>query len=231
MESKKKSRKANRLELYRRTNEGLELIHSRNLYGRVTILEKIRPLNSKTDHLFIGTDRHMYFTISWDEESHQLRTETSYADQADKISRDSQNKDRCQIDPGLDYMALMLFEGIVTVMPIQPKSRRKNSGDSRIIGDPVPARIPEIFVRSFTFLPTRLKDREQHKLALLYEDNHERVCLSIRALDYISGMTGEPDSAELKDYSHHDGIELGASHLIPVPEPICRCILLARAAY
>ena len=186
------------------------------------MLEKLRPANSSTEHLFVGTDRYMYFTISWDSKARQLRTEKSYQDQAEKTARDSQTEDRCLMDPARRFMALLLYDGIVTIIPIHQPGKKKGAGEPGCLGDPVPARISDFFVRSSTFLHPRQEDMEQPKLAILYEDNQQKVCLNIRSLDYSAGGSGEPGSADLeKIVGMRDDLELGASHLIAVPAPAC----------
>lgn len=214
--------KANRLEIYNQTPDGLALVHTRSLYGKVTMLERLRPANATTEHLFVGTDRYMYFTVSWDPQARQLRTEKSYQDQAEKTARDSQTEDRCLIDPTGRFMALLLYDGIVTVLPIHQSGKKKSTGEAGTLGDPVPARISDLFVRSSTFLHPQQGGAEQLRLAFLYEDNQQKVCLNIRKLEYSAGGTGEPGSADLeKSFGARDDLELGASHLIAVPAPAC----------
>ena len=186
------------------------------------MLERLRPANSSTEHLFVGTDRYMYFTISWDSRGRQLRTEKSYQDQAEKTARDSQTEDRCLMDPAGRFMALLLYDGIVTIIPIHQPGKKKGAGEPGCLGDPVPARISDFFVRSSTFLHPRQEDIEQPKLAILYEDNQQKVCLNIRTLDYSASGSGEPGSADLEKINGmRDDLELGASHLIAVPAPAC----------
>ncbi len=186
------------------------------------MLERLRPANASTEHLFIGTDRYMYFTVSWDSQARQLRTEKSYQDQSEKTAKDSQTEDRCLIDPTRRYMALLLYDGLVTVLPIHQQGKKKATGEIGTLGDPVPARISDLFVRSSVFLHPRPGGAEQLKLALLYEDNQQKVCLNIRKLEYSAGGVGEPGSANLeKIASERDDLELGASHLIAVPAPTC----------
>lgn len=186
------------------------------------MLERLRPVNASTEHLFVGTDRYMYFTVSWDSQTRQLRTEKSYQDQAEKAARDSQTEDRCLIDPSRRFMALLLYDGIVTILPIHQQGKKKGASEPGTLGDPVPARISEFFVRSATFLHPRQEDAEQLKLAFLYKDNQEKVCLNVRILNYAAGGSGEPGSADLeKIVGARDDSELGASHLIAVPAPAC----------
>ena len=193
------------------------------------MLERLQPANATTEHLFVGTDRYMYFTVSWDSQARQLRTEKSYQDQSDKTARDSQTEDRCLIDPTRKFMALLLYDGIVTVLPIHQQGKRKAAGEAGTLGDPVPARISDLFVRSSTFLHPRPGGAEQLKLAFLYEDNQQKVCLNVRQLEYSAGGVAEPGSADLeKSVGARDDLELGASHLIAVPAPACMsCPVLA----
>ena len=193
------------------------------------MLERLRPANVSTEHLFVGTDRYMYFTVSWDSQARQLRTERSYQDQSEKTARDSQTEDRCLVDPTRRFMALLLYDGIVTILPVHQQGRKKGTAEAGTLGDPVPARISDLFVRSSTFLCPRREDAEQPKLAFLYEDNQQKVCLNIRNLSYTAGGSGEPGSADLdKLITIRDDVELGASHLIAVPAPACMsCPVLA----
>lgn len=186
------------------------------------MLERLRPASASTEHLFIGTDRYMYFTVSWDSQARQLRTEMTYQDQAEKTARDSQTEDRCLVDPSRRFMALLLYDGIITILPIHPQGKRKGTGEPGTLSDPVPARIADLFIRSSGFLYPRHEDAEQPKLAVLYEDNQQKACLNIRILDYSTGGSGESGSADLeKIVGARDDIELGASHLIAVPAPAC----------
>ena len=186
------------------------------------MLERLQPAIATTEHLFVGTDRYMYFTVSWDSQAQQLRTEKSYQDQADKTARDSQNEDRCLIDPTRRFMALLLYDGIVTVLPIHQQGKKKGTGEPGTLGDPVPSRISDLLVRSATFLYPRRGASEQLKLAFLFEDSQQKVCLNIRNLEYSPGVTGESGSADLeKIFDARDDLELGASHLIAVPAPAC----------
>ena len=228
--------KSNRLEFYLHTPDGLSLHHSRTIYGRITVLNKIRPASSRTDHLFVGTDRFHYFTLSWDSQTKQLRTEKSYIDQSDKSARDSQTGERCHLEPGGRYLTLELYEGVVTVIPIVQSSlkSKKQDGEIGTLGEPIPIRTDELFVRDSTFFQTRSKD-DKPRMAFIYEDSQKRVRLKVRQLTYQPGLAGEVGSAELAvpadpEEGLLEELELGASHVIPVPGPSCGMLVLGETS-
>ncbi|UPX18848.1 uncharacterized protein EKO05_0009133 [Ascochyta rabiei] len=208
--------RANRLEFYSQTTDGLALQHSKAIYGKVTMLQKLRPALSQTDHLFVGTDRFTYFTLSWNPEKKQLQTEKSFESVADNAARESQTGERCHVDPTGRLMTVEVYEGIITVIPlVQRGKKRKQAGQSDIahLGEPVPVRLAEMFVRSSAFLRPSSID-ENPKIALLYEDTHSQVKLKVREIKH----SGDEVELEEGDVCKAD-IELGSSHLIPVEEP------------
>ncbi|KAK2763344.1 DNA damage-binding protein 1 [Arachnomyces sp. PD_36] len=227
--------KSNRLQFYTQSPDGLILRHSEAVYGKITMLQRLPcPGTSPTDHLFVGTDRYTYFTVSWDATKRKLRTERSYVDLADKSSRDAQSADRCLVDPSGRFMTLEIYEGVVTVVPIVQASGRPmaeqqrkkgkqvagsgGEGDRAVgeLGEPCPTRIEELVVRSSAFMFPQADQKP--RLALLYEDHKKMPKLRIRELDYKAGMDGW--SAELEGkYDFADPLEMGASELIPVPAP------------
>lgn len=218
-------RKANRLEIYEQGAEGLALLYTKSVYGYITILEQFRPASSKTDHLFVGTDRYQYFSCSWDPSTRQLQTEQSYVDLADKVLRDSREVDRCHVDPTRRYMTLELYDGVISVLPfVQPSNKRvkrESSSNAQIgtLGEPVQVRIEELLTRSSAFLETDPDSKENPKLAILWEDNSETPQLKLRELKYYPG--GEQATADLETVAELRGDQLdkGVSHLIPVPAP------------
>lgn len=208
-------RKANRLEFYTQSHEGLSLQHSKGIYGKVTMLQKLRPALATTDHLFVGTDRFQYFTLSWNADTNQLKTEKTFSSVADSAARESQTGERCHVDPSGRFMTLEVYEGIITVIPlVQRGKKRKQEPAIPHLGEPQPSRIAEMFVRSSAFLRPR-SNHEKPKLALLYEDTNGQVKLKFRDVSF-SG----PESVELEEGEAYKGeLELGANHLIPIEGP------------
>ncbi|KAL9109514.1 MAG: hypothetical protein Q9227_005849 [Pyrenula ochraceoflavens] len=205
------------------------LRYSKAVYGFVTLLEKIKPASSPTEHLFVGTDRYQYFTVSWDASIQQLKTEQSYVDQADKVLRDNKEADRSSIDPTGRFLSLELYDGVVTVVPIvhqlkkAPGAKREPrpmSGEMGSLGDPIQTRIEELSVRGSAFLDDEPGSRKPPRMALLWEDNQDNPQLKIRELSYTPGTSSEPGTADLVPFTELNAeLDLGVSHLIPVPLP------------
>jgi DNA damage-binding protein 1 len=175
------------------------------------MLEKIRPIGSKTDHLLIGTIRFQYFTVFWDPETQQLETSQQFFDESEKHMRESQSRDLCLVDPTGRYLVLELFEGVLNLMKILKP--RRGRGD--YLDKPEQVRITELRVRASIFLHTETK---QPKIAFLYE---EEVGQSLRLSTYrlvddkMQYTTFDPR----KDRENEIGdLCLGASHLIPIPK-------------
>lgn len=161
----------------------------------------------------------MYFTLSWDPSTKQLKTEKSYRDLAEKSARDSQTGDRCNIDPTRRFMALEIYEGVINVVPVVVPSKRKSDAEIGSLAEPVPARIPELFVKSSAFIHRR-REKERPQLAILYEDAQNKMKLKLRELDYSPGLGNDPGSANFDTEIDVEGeLELGASHVIPLGAP------------
>ncbi|KAI9799838.1 MAG: hypothetical protein M1825_004399 [Sarcosagium campestre] len=221
--------KANILEFHSQSDNGLSLQHSRTVYGKIVMLQRLRSLPGSTDHLFVGTDKKLYFTVSWDPTKSELRTERSFRHHASGGARDSQFEPGCHMDPEERLLSLSLFEGIITVIPIlRPKQGGKKAAAPLNVGDPIPARIPELFIRSATFLYGSKKPR----YAILWEDGHKRVHLRTKEISFTAGSSSEPGTAEFIDTSFvlANLQDQGASHLIPIPTPVGGLVVLGESS-
>lgn len=194
------------------------------------------PAHSETDHLFVGTDQYNYFTVVWDEEKQAVRTARKYVDVAEPSSRESQIQPRCLVDPSGRFLTLEIYEGVIVVVPIVEASKRRGrpsqaelqTGAPGIgeLGEPTASRIDELFVRSSAFLHS---DSHQPWLAILYENNKKEVKLRIRELEYSRATSSNPADATFKEVEDQklaggeyglDDLDLGSSHLIPIPAPL-----------
>lgn len=110
------SRKANRLEIWRLTEDGMTCLHTKLIYGTISMLQRLQPRDSATDLLFIGTDRLQYFNVAWNAEANQLDTvEQTIEDTAELYMRHSQSQNKCLVDPTGKFMAMHLWEGVLNV--------------------------------------------------------------------------------------------------------------------
>ena len=205
------------------------LSSSHAIYGRATVLNKLWPKSSETEHLFVGTDRSMYFTLSWNPTTRQISTERSFYDLADRSVRASQTGDRCHIDPRGHVMTLEIFEGVLTVIPLLQRYKKKTIDvDEGNLGEPITIRIAELFNRSSAFLSSYSSSNngsknENARIALLHEDNHSRIQLLIKELGPVKGV---PDSYDIEnDEVLRVEVDAGATHLIPLSAPARMFIL------
>lgn len=234
--------KTSRLEFYTVTEDGLTLEATRKIPAQITMLERLpAPSNSPTDHLFIGTNQYNYFTTSWDPEENVIKTARSCVDIAEPSSRHSNYAQRCLVDPTGRFMTLEIYEGVIVVVPIvQPTKKRGRTSTVHAdnppqVGEldkPTTSRIDELVVRSSAFLHSE----SNPWLALLYEDNAQKVRLRIRELEFTPGTYGTPPDATFNEVQDLEGgqfgqeLDLGSSHLIPIPAPLGGLIVLGETS-
>ena len=188
------------------------MVHSQAIFGRVSMLEKVRPVGAATDHLFIGTLRSQYFTVAWNPESRSLDTVQSFVDVTDRHLRDSQSRDRCIVDPTGQYLVMELFEGILNLVKII-KPRKSVGG---YLDRPEQVRITELQVRASKFL---YSDTKQPKLAILYNDGKANPEVRLATYRIVDDKGQYSAFNPLKDRENiFDDLDFGASHLIPVPK-------------
>jgi DNA damage-binding protein 1 len=133
----------------------------------------------------------------------------------DNTARASATGGKCLVDPAGHIMALDLFEGRTTVIPLrQPrKSRKKKDATSNELGTPHTIRVSELFIRSSAFL----HGTDQPEVALLWEDAHNKVNLTTRVFEFDG--KGEFARESIGSRLSRVGLDAGTSLLIPVPHP------------
>ncbi|KAF3767909.1 hypothetical protein M406DRAFT_252515 [Cryphonectria parasitica EP155] len=204
--------KANRLEIYGLTEtHQLVLRHSKVINGTISIIQRLRPKDSSTELLFVGTDRSQYFTLVWDEEKRKLKTAQSFEDAAEKYMRDSQSQDRAIVDPTGRFMAMHLWEGVLSVLRLLP---RKNKANELEWTDSV--RLSELFVKSSTFL---YSETGHPKIALLYQSRSDLTDSKLATYR----LTSDDKDTQASRFDPHKDREIsldiadpGAALLIPV---------------
>ena len=199
------------------------MVASRRVFGRITLLEKLRPASSHVDHLVVGTDMQMFFTLSWDAENKLLRTEQTYHDMADDTGRLAQYPERCCIDPAGEFLILEVYEATITTIPMARKGKKKGEFEPGVLGEPIVSRIPDFVVPSSAFLYGR-KPGEKPRLAMLCKDYKGEIKLKVRELQY-DAVNG--DVVEWIDVTRETiELDLGASHLIPLSDPPYGALIL-----
>ncbi|KAK4448476.1 DNA damage-binding protein 1 [Podospora aff. communis PSN243] len=202
---------ANRIEIWRLSQSMLTMVHSKVINGTIVVLQKLRPKDSQTDLLFVGTERFEYFNLAWNPETLQLDTMSPFNDPGERHMRDSHSHDKCLVDPSGRFMALHLWEGVMTIMRL---GNRKPTTMTLELMDQV--RLSELFVKACTFLYT---ETGHPKIALLYQsraDAHDAKLATYRLTaddrnTQASRFDPEKDRDDQRDIS-----DPGAGLLIPV---------------
>ncbi|KAI8723333.1 DNA damage-binding protein 1 [Fusarium sp. LHS14.1] len=205
--------KANRLEIWRLSEEGMECLQTKLIHGTISMLQRLRPKGSETDLLFIGTDRLQYFNLAWNPEMKQLDTiERVIEDLSEPYMRHSQSQNKCLVDPTARFLAMHLWEGVLNVFRLPT---RKGSTNKLEILDQV--RLTELFMKASTFIHSRTG---HPTIAFLYKSQMEQE----EARLAIYRLTHDDKGGVVSKFDPHKDRELDvvipdpyASMLIPVP--------------
>lgn len=203
-------RKANRLEIWNLVDSNLVLVHSRVVHGTISMLQKLQPKDSPTELLFVGTDRFQYFSVAWNTSTNQLDTIDDFHDVGEKHMRDSQSQDKCLVDPSGKYMAMLLWEGVLSILRL-----RSRKGLTMKLDWMEQIRMAEMFIKGSTFLHS-----ETHpKIAFLYQTRSDSADTKLATYRLTEDDRDSKASRfdPLKDREISMDIEdPGAAMLIPV---------------
>ncbi|KAI1767266.1 mono-functional DNA-alkylating methyl methanesulfonate N-term-domain-containing protein [Hypoxylon sp. FL1150] len=203
--------KTNRLEIWKLEETGT-LVHTdtKAVNGTISILQKLRPRDSETDLVFVGTDRFHYFTWGWNAAEGVFDTVDSFFDIHEKHMRDTQSQDICAVDPTGRFMVVLLWEGVINVLRMHTiKSKRNNVHWMDQI------RVSELFIKCATFLHV---ETGYPKIAFLYQtqtDTPDSQLVTYR-------LTADDKNTEVSRFEIRDQVDRmeiedpGASMLIPV---------------
>ncbi|ODA77921.1 hypothetical protein RJ55_06524 [Drechmeria coniospora] len=207
--------KVNRLEIWRLNEDGngMTCLHTKFVFGTISMLQRLQPKDSNVDLLFVGTDRFQYFNVAWNPETNQLDTvEQTIADTAEHYMRNSQSQNQCLVDPTGMFMAMHLWEGVMNVFRLPT---RKGATTKLVALDQV--RLTELWMKTSTFLHSRTG---HPRIAFLYKTqlDHEESRIAVYRL------TKDDKGGEVSKFDPHKDRELDqliqdpyASMLIPVP--------------
>ncbi|KAK3318984.1 mono-functional DNA-alkylating methyl methanesulfonate N-term-domain-containing protein [Apodospora peruviana] len=203
--------KANRIEIWRVSDGALAMVHSKVVNGTIAVLQRLRPKDHNTDLLFVGTERFEYFTLAWNNETSQLDMIDPFRDPGEHHMRDAESQDRCIVDPTGRYLAMHLWEGVLTILRL---GNRKNTALKLEWMDQV--RLSELFIKASTFLYT---ETGQPKIAFLYKSRSDaddsKLVSYLLTSDDRHTVTSRFDPAKDREIDV-EGLDPGAAMLIPV---------------
>ncbi|KAI0845527.1 mono-functional DNA-alkylating methyl methanesulfonate N-term-domain-containing protein [Daldinia vernicosa] len=201
--------KTNRLEIWKLHESGT-LVHTdtRRVNGTISILQKLQPRDTKTELVFIGTDRFHYFTFGWNTTSKRLETVDSFFDIHEKHMRDAQSQDMCVVDPTGRFMVTFLWEGVINVLRMHTvKSKRQNLHWMDQV------RVSELYIKGATFLHV---ETGHPKIAFLYQtrtDIPDSQLVTYR-------LTADDKNTEVSRFEVRDQVDR-----IDIPDPGARILI------
>ena len=187
------------------------MAHSKAIFGTITMIQKLRPKDSPTDLLFVGTERQQFFTAQWDPQSNDLKTVQVIVDVGERHMRDSQSQDRALVDPSGRYLALHLWEGVLTIERLPSRK-----GAAWTLQHMELVRLSELFIKASTFL---YDDTGHPKIAFLYQTDTETQDSQLATYR----LTSDDQNTKASRFDAHRDRDLsmefpdpGAAVLIPV---------------
>jgi DNA damage-binding protein 1 len=173
------------------------------LFGRIATLNKLKHL--ETDYLLVTTEKYKLFVISFDPETHSVKTE-AMGDITDFKSRPVDCGQMAVIESKGRMIGLLLSQGIFKVIPLN-KSNRPSLDFKASISDAFNVRLDKLDVISCCFVNFAT---QQSVLLVLYRDSKE--------MRHIASYVINVQDKSMKDYPGilNRKVEAGASIIIPV---------------
>lgn len=109
--------KCNMLEIHLLREDGLKLLQTVPIFGRIVGLEPFRPLDATTDSVFILTDRKKFCILSFDTQNNNVVTQT-VGSVKERKGRDSELGQRAFMDPDFRVVGLQLYDSSIKVRPL-----------------------------------------------------------------------------------------------------------------
>lgn len=111
--------KCNILEFYALREDGLQLLHTVPVFGRVVGLEPYRSTGADVDSLFVLTDRKKFFVLAFDAASEKIVTRT-VGNAKERKGRDAEMGQRAFMDPDNRIVGLQLYDSSIKVLSDKP---------------------------------------------------------------------------------------------------------------
>lgn len=200
--------KNSRIEIFLVGPEGLRPLKEIGIYGKIAVMRLFRPANETKDLLFIVTSKYnaMILECHGDDDKIDIYTK-AHGNIADRIGKVSESGIIAVIDPEARVIGLRLYDGLLKIIPLEKENNELKA---------VSIRIEESEIQDLNFLhgctnPT---------LILLHQDLNGRHIktheLSLKEKEFVKAPWKQ------------DNIEMEASIIIPVPEPMCGAIIVGQ---
>ncbi|XP_014287545.1 DNA damage-binding protein 1 [Halyomorpha halys] len=200
--------KNSRIEIFLVGPEGLRPLKEIGIYGKIAVMKLFRPVNETKDLLFIVTSKYnaMILECHGDDDKMDIYTK-AHGNIADRIGKVSESGIIAVIDPEARVIGLRLYDGLLKIIPLEKENNELKA---------VSIRIEESEIQDLNFLhgcanPT---------LILLHQDLNGRHIktheLSLKEKEFVKAPWKQ------------DNIEMEASIIIPVPEPMCGAIIVGQ---
>ncbi|CAH3106628.1 unnamed protein product [Pocillopora meandrina] len=199
--------KNTRLEIHVVTPEGLRPHLDIGIYGRISVMELFRPPNEPQDLLFILTARYRVFILSYKSESGDVVTRAC-GDVQDRIGRPSDTGLIGIIDPESRMIGLRLYDGLFKVIPLELDSNKELKAFN--------IRLEELHVIDIAFL----HGCQVPTIVFIYEDPHGR---HVKTYEIVLR-----DKEFSKGPWKQDNVEVEASRVIAVPEPLGGALIIGQ---
>jgi DNA damage-binding protein 1 len=215
--------KSRRLEVRQLRNDEeaspFPVVFSCPIHGRITSLLPLPLANKETALLFLTTDQYQYAVIGYNPQlAHGIQTYTSGSLREDwnVLGTLSECGPLVTVDPHNRCVVLHLYDGLVTVFPIQAAS-------PAILGPVFHARLEERTLLSLTMLHHLDPSAAPPHVCLLHQDSRGAQHISTHVVDLaksqlwsMTSSAGQPHSSRC-EWLKKSRIDGGSSLLIPVP--------------
>jgi len=192
--------KCTQVEIYLLSQDGLQPMLAVPIYGRVSIMQTLRPEGENRDLLFICTERYKFCILAYDPEKGEVITRAQ-GDVKDLIGRPADVGQIGVIDPECRLIGLHLYDGLIKIIPIDK--------EGRLLGTEVyNLRLEELLIIDIKILSGTNKPT----IVILYQDTKEARHVKTYEIDLIK--------KELKEGPWNlPNVEGGASMIITLPKP------------
>eukprot|EP00281_Chroomonas_sp_CCMP1168_P025534 CAMPEP_0206228886 /NCGR_PEP_ID=MMETSP0047_2-20121206/9404_1 /ASSEMBLY_ACC=CAM_ASM_000192 /TAXON_ID=195065 /ORGANISM="Chroomonas mesostigmatica_cf, Strain CCMP1168" /LENGTH=1100 /DNA_ID=CAMNT_0053652151 /DNA_START=70 /DNA_END=3372 /DNA_ORIENTATION=+ len=199
--------KCNRLVIYTLTPDGLQPVLDTPIYGRIATLELFRTTGAEKDSLCLTTERWKFCVLEYDADTRELTTK-AMGDLQDRIGKPVDSGQVAHIDPNKKMVGLHLYDGLFKVIPIDSKGLLKEAFNIRL---------EELQVIDLQFL--YVEKEKNPTILVLYQDPKEMRHLKTYEIN-IADKDLQPGPWQ------QQGVELGATTIIPVPLPLGGALLI-----